>query len=197
VAEGNRTPRLSQNRHAQEISGFACGLPINSSPPGSTKAASADDNRRRSCHFSGSKHPSPELVNKVTALVGLYLHPPEKAVVVCVDENSQVQAPDCPQPLLPMRPGQVERRTNDPVRHGTPTLFAALDVATREVTGRTYALHRHEEFLKFLQLVAKRYPAARCTWFSTTTAPTSILSCRPGYTHPRIHLHSRRPAPAG
>lgn len=101
----------------------------------------------------------PELEAKVIDVVGLYLHPPEKAaVVLCVDEKSQIQALDRTQPLLPMRLGQPERRTHDYVRHGTATLFAALDVATGEVTGRTYARHRHQEFLKFLQLVAKRYP---------------------------------------
>lgn len=101
----------------------------------------------------------PELEAKVTDVVGLYLHPPEKAAaVLCVDEKSQIQALDRTQPLLPMRPGQPEPRTHDYVRHGTATLFAALDVATGEVTGRTYARHRHQEFLRFLQLVAKRYP---------------------------------------
>jgi transposase len=100
----------------------------------------------------------PDLTDKVTDVVGLYLHPPEKAVVLCVDEKSQIQALDRTQPLLPMRPGQVERRSHDYVRHGTATLFAALDIATGEVTGRCYARHRHQEFLTFLQLVAKRYP---------------------------------------
>jgi transposase len=100
----------------------------------------------------------PLLEQKVTDVVGLYLHPPEKAVVLCVDEKSQIQALDRTQPLLPMRPGQPERRTHDYVRHGTATLFAALDVASGEVTGRTYARHRHQEFLRFLHLVARRYP---------------------------------------
>ena len=84
----------------------------------------------------------PELEQKVTDVVGLYLHPPEKAVVLCVDEKSQIQALDRTQPLLPLRRGQVERRTHDYVRHGTATLFAALDIATGEVTGRCYARHR-------------------------------------------------------
>lgn len=89
-------------------------------------------------------------------MVGLYLHPPEKAVVLCVDEKSH-QALDRSQPLLPLRPGQPERRTHDYVRHGTATLFAALDVATGEVVGKTYARHRHQEFLRFLELVRQRY----------------------------------------
>jgi transposase len=100
----------------------------------------------------------PELEQQVTDVVGLYLQPPEKAVVLCVDEKSQIQVLDRTQPLLPMRPGQVERRTHDYVRDGTATLFAARDIATGEATGRTCARHRHQEFLKFLQLVARRYP---------------------------------------
>ncbi len=100
----------------------------------------------------------PQLVEKVTDVVGLYLDPPEKAVVLSVDEKSQIQALDRTQPLLPMREGQIERRTHDYVRHGTTTLFAALDVATGEVTGRCYAQHRHQDFLRFLRLVARTYP---------------------------------------
>jgi hypothetical protein len=86
--------------------------------------------RTRSFKFSTDPH----LLEKVTDVVGLYLHPPEKALVLCVDEKSQTQALDRTQPLLPMRPGQVERHTHDDVRHGTTTLFAALDVATGQVT---------------------------------------------------------------
>jgi transposase len=103
----------------------------------------------------------PELDAKVRDVIGLYLHPPEKAVVLCVDEKSQIQALDRTQPLLPMRTGQVERHTHDYVRHGTATLFAALDIASGEVTGRCYARHRHEEFLAFLKLIARRYPRGR------------------------------------
>ena len=109
---------------------------------------------RRSFKFS----PDPELVEKVTDIVALYLHPPETAVVLCVDEKSQIQALDRTQPLLPMRPGQVERRSHDYVRHGTTTLFAALDVASGQVTGRCYERHRYQEFLQFLQRLATVYP---------------------------------------
>lgn len=100
----------------------------------------------------------PELEAKVTDVIGLYLHPPEGALVLCVDEKSQIQALDRTQPLLPMKPGQVERRPHDCVRHGTATLFAAFDIATGTVTGRTYSRHRHEEFLRFLKVIAARYP---------------------------------------
>jgi len=100
----------------------------------------------------------PKLAEKVTDIVGLYLHPPEKALVLCVDEKSQIQALDRTQPLLPLRPGQPERRTHDYTRHGTTTLFAALDIATGEVTGRCTLRHRHQEFLVFLRLLARTYP---------------------------------------
>src|SRR6202023_2686014 len=91
----------------------------------------------------GFKHSTdPELEAKVNDVIGLYLHPPEKALVLCVDEKSQIQALDRTQPLLPMRPGQVERRTHDYVRHGTATLFAALDIKTGTVIGRCHRRHR-------------------------------------------------------
>jgi hypothetical protein len=100
----------------------------------------------------------PELVAKVTDVVGLYLAPPENAIVLCVDEKSQVQALDRTQPVLPMQPGLAERRTHDYVRHGTTTLFAALEIATGTVTAAVKPRHRHQEFLAFLKQVAKAYP---------------------------------------
>ncbi len=93
---------------------------------------------------------SPLLVEKVRDIVGLYLAPPERAVVLCVDEKSQVQALDRTQPLLPMRPGQAERRTHDYTRHGTTSLFAALDVKAGTVIGKCMPRHRTQEFRKFL-----------------------------------------------
>ncbi len=100
----------------------------------------------------------PELVAKVTDVVGLYLAPPENAVVLCVDEKSQIQALDRTAPMLPMQPGLPERRTHDYKRNGTTTLFAALDIATGHVTGACKPRHRHQEFLAFLKQVAKAYP---------------------------------------
>ncbi len=100
----------------------------------------------------------PELEAKVTDVIGLYMHPPENAVVLCVDEKSQIQALNRTQPVLPMRPGHAEQRTHDYVRHGTTTLFAALDVATGNVTGQCKNRHRHQEFLAFLKHVARTYP---------------------------------------
>ena len=103
----------------------------------------------------------PELVAKVTDVVGLYLNPPENAVVLCVDEKSQIQALDRTAPMLPMQPGLPERRTHDYKRHGTYTLFAALEIATGQVTGACKNRHRHQEFqefLAFLKQIARAYP---------------------------------------
>jgi len=100
----------------------------------------------------------PFFVEKVRDVVGLYTSPPERAIVLCVDEKSQVQALDRAQPLLPRRPGQAERRTHDYVRHGTTSLFAALNVATGEVIGRCHRRHRAKEFLRFLDEVHARVP---------------------------------------
>jgi transposase len=103
----------------------------------------------------------PELEAKVRDVVGLYLNPPEKAVVLSVDEKSQIQALDRTAPILPLRPGLPERATHDYVRHGTTTLFAALEVATGKVTDACYPRHRHTEFLAFLKQVAKAYPRVK------------------------------------
>lgn len=100
----------------------------------------------------------PKLEAKIRDVVGLYLNPPDKAVVLCIDEKSQVQALDRTAPVLPLRLGTPEKQTHDYVRHGTTTLFAALEVATGKVTDACYPRHRHEEFLKFLKHVAKTYP---------------------------------------
>jgi len=103
----------------------------------------------------------PQLDAKVRDVVALYLHPPDKAVVLCVEEKSQVQALDRTAPILPLRPGIPEKQTHDYIRHGTTTLFAALEIATGKVTDACYPRHRNEEFLKFLKQVAKAYPRRR------------------------------------
>jgi transposase len=100
----------------------------------------------------------PELEAKVTDIIGLYLAPPENAIVLCCDEKSQIQALNRTQKTLPMQPGHAEQRTHDYVRHGTTTLFAALDIATGKVTGLCKNRHRHQEFLAFLKHVARAYP---------------------------------------
>jgi transposase len=100
----------------------------------------------------------PELVAKVTDVVGLYLAPPERAIVLSVDEKTQIQALDRTQPMLPMRPGQVERHTHDYKRNGTLSLFAALEVASSTVTQETRERHTGDDFLAFLRLLARTYP---------------------------------------
>src|SRR5713101_2803043 len=100
----------------------------------------------------------PLFVEKVRDIVGLYMAPPERAVVLCVDEKSQIQALDRTQPLLPMRPGQLERRSHDYTRHGTLSLFAALETATGKIIGRCFARHRAREFRAFLNTVEAKVP---------------------------------------
>ena len=95
----------------------------------------------------------PYFVQKVRDVVGLYLSPPQKAIVLCVDEKPQVQALERTQPVLPLAPGRTERATHDYTRHGTTSLFAALDVATGAVIGKCHRRHRHQEFLRFLDHV--------------------------------------------
>ena len=100
----------------------------------------------------------PELEAKVVDIVGLYLAPPENAVVLCVDEKSQIQALNWTQKTLPMQPGHNEQRTHDYVRNGTTTLFAALEIATGQVAGVCKDRHRHQEFLKFLRTIDREVP---------------------------------------
>ncbi len=101
----------------------------------------------------------PLFIDKVRDIVGLYLNPPTKAMVLCVDEKSQIQALDRTQPILPLAPGLPERRTHDYERHGTTTLFAALDLATGHVIGEMHRRHRSKEFLAFLRTVDANVPA--------------------------------------
>jgi transposase len=101
----------------------------------------------------------PQFVEKVRDIVGLYLDPPERALVLCVDEKTQIQALDRTQPRLPMRPGQIEHRTHDYERHGTTTLFAALDVKAGTIVGKCMPRHRAREFRKFLDEIELNVPA--------------------------------------
>jgi transposase len=102
--------------------------------------------------------PDPLLIEKVRDIVGLYMNPPERALVLCVDEKSQIQALDRTQPMLPMRPGQVERRTHDYKRNGTTSLFAALELKTNRVIGQMHRRHRSQEFRKFLDTIEANVP---------------------------------------
>ena len=110
--------------------------------------------RSKSFRFSTD----PQLEAKVVDVVGLYLDPPQNAVVLSIDEKSQIQALDRTAPILPTQPKKIERRSYDYKRHGTTTLFAALDVATGKVTASMKPRHRHQEFLAFLKQVARAYP---------------------------------------
>jgi transposase len=132
----------------------------------------------------------PELHARVRDIAGLYLHPPEKAIVLCVDEKSQIQALDRTAPILPLRPGLPESRTHDYVRHGTTTLFAALEVATGRVVDACFDRHRHQEFLRFLRQVAKAYPRRElhvvCENYASHKHPAVKAWLAK---HPRITLH--------
>ena len=102
--------------------------------------------------------PDPLLVEKVRDIVGLYMNPPDNALVLCVDEKSQIQALERTQPLLPMRPGQIERRTHDYKRHGTTSLFAALHTVSGKVIGQMHRRHRSIELRKFLDTIDEQVP---------------------------------------
>ncbi|MBF6451069.1 IS630 family transposase [Nocardia elegans] len=133
----------------------------------------------------------PQFIDKVRDVVGLYLDPPAAALVLCVDEKTQMQALDRSAPMLPMMPGVPARRTHDYVRHGTTSLFAALDVATGKVIGQHHRRHRHQEFLRFLKTIDADTPAELdlhliCDNYGThkTPAINRWLAA-----HPRFHLH--------
>ena len=132
----------------------------------------------------------PELVAKVSDVVGLYLAPPENAIVLCVDEKSQIQALDRTAPMLPMQPGLPERRTHDYVRHGTTTLFAALEIATGKITGRCQPRHRHQEFLRFLKQVTRAYPGVELHLVMDNYAAHKRIEIRDWLAaNPRVHVH--------
>jgi len=133
----------------------------------------------------------PLFVDKVRDIVGLYLNPPDRAMVLCVDEKSQIQALDRTQPLLQLRPGQVERRTHDYKRNGTTSLFAALDVRTGRVLGKCYRRHRTREFRDFLNRIDEAVPAGLDVHlildnYGTHKTPSIH---RWLVRHPRFHLH--------
>ena len=133
----------------------------------------------------------PLFVSKVRDIVGLYMDPPDKALVLCVDEKSQMQALERTQPLLPMRPGLPACRTHDYIRHGTTTLFAALDAKTGKIIGKCYRRHRATEFLKFLRVIDDSVPAKLDIHlildnYSTHKTPAVRRWLA---RHPRFHVH--------
>ncbi|HET7398876.1 MAG TPA: IS630 family transposase [Intrasporangium sp.] len=133
----------------------------------------------------------PRFEEKLTDVVGLYLNPPEKAVVLCLDEKSQVQALDRTQPSLPMVKGRGATMTHDYKRHGTTTLFAALNVLTGEVTGRCFERHRNEEFLKFLKVIDAQVPKGQAIHVILDNYSTHKHEAVQRWlgTHKRFHLH--------
>lgn len=135
----------------------------------------------------------PYFVEKVRDVVGLYLSPPEKAIVLCIDEKPQVQALERTQPVLPMAPARTERGTHDYTRHGTTSLFAALDVATGSVIGRCHRRHRHQEFIQFLDHVDAVLPkepgvSVHVVLDNYGTHKTPAVK-RWFLRHPEYHLH--------
>ena len=133
----------------------------------------------------------PFFVDKVVDVVGLYHDPPERAVVLCVDEKSQIQALDRSQPVLPMMPGMPERRTHDYLRHGITSLFAAFNIADGTVISELHRRHRHQEFLKFLRKIDKNVPAGLdvhlvCDNYATHNTPEIRTWLE---RHPRFHVH--------
>jgi transposase len=132
----------------------------------------------------------PEFDAKLADIVGLYLDPPERALVLCVDEKSQIQALNRTQPALPMWPGLPARMTHDYTRHGTTSLFAALEVASGKVHGRCFKRHTHLEFIAFLESLARRYSKRElhliCDNYGTHKHPAVRQWL---VAHPRLHLH--------
>lgn len=133
----------------------------------------------------------PKFSEKVRDIVGLYLDPPDKALVLCVDEKSQIQALDRTQPGLPLKKGRAGTMTHDYKRYGTTTLFAALDVATGQVIGRCLKRHRHQEFLKFLRAVDRATPKRLALHLVVDNYATHKHAKVKEWLakHPRVHLH--------
>jgi len=140
---------------------------------------------------AGKLSTDPQFIDKVRDIVGLYLDPPERALVLCVDEKSQIQALDRTAPSLPILPTTPARRTHDYVRNGTTSLFAALDVASGKVISQMHRRHRHQEFLKFLKTIDRNVPGDLdvhliCDNYQTHKTPEIR---RWLLRHPRFHLH--------
>jgi transposase len=132
----------------------------------------------------------PRLVEKVIDVVGLYLDPPKGALVLCVDEKTQIQALDRTQPTLPMKPGKAQRMTHDYKRNGTTSLYAALEIATGEVTGACYPRHSHQEFLAFLNTIVRAFPRKPLHVVLDNSSTHSTPEVKAWLArHPRVHFH--------
>ena len=132
----------------------------------------------------------PQLSEKIVDVVGLYLDPPKGALVLCVDEKTQIQALDRTQPTLPMKVGKAKRMTHDYKRNGTTSLYAALEIATGEVTGACYPQHRHQEFLAFLNRLVRAYPRRPLHVVLDNSSTHSTLEVERWLArHKRVHFH--------
>ena len=151
--------------------------------------AAADLRPHRLKNFKISN--DPKFAEKVVDVVGLYMDPPDNAVVLSVDEKTQIQALDRTQPMLQLRPGQIERRTHDYKRHGTASLYAAFDIATGKVLGRVTKKHRGKEFLEFLEQIERNVPKKLALHLvldnSSTHATPEVKDFLAK--HPRIQMH--------
>ena len=142
--------------------------------------------RVRSFKFSKD----PELVEKVIDVIGLYLDPPKGALVLCVDEKTQIQALDRTQPTLPIKPGKAQRMTHDYKRNRTTSLYAALEIATGEVTGACYPRHSHKEFLAFLNALVREFPRKPLHVVLDNSSTHSTPEIKAWLArHPRVHFH--------
>src|SRR3954470_8457811 len=132
----------------------------------------------------------PQLAEKIVDVVGVYLEPPKGALVLCVDEKTQIQALDRTQPTLPIKPGRAARMTHDYKRNGTTSLYAALEIATGEVTGACFPRHRHQEFLAFLNRLIRAYPrvALHVVLDNSSTHSTPEIKAWLAR-HKRVHFH--------
>jgi len=133
----------------------------------------------------------PQFAEKVIDVVGLYMDPPDNAMVLSVDEKTQIQALDHTQPMLPLRPGQIERRTHDYTRHGTASLYAAFDIASGEIMGRVTRRHRAKEFLAFLRQIDKAVPDELDVHLILDNSSTHKTKAVQKWltAHPRFHAH--------
>ena len=151
------------------------------------KAFSLQPHRQQTFQLSTD----PFFVQKVRDVVGLYLHPPDHALVLCVDEKSQCQALERSQPLLPLGPSRPERATHDYFRHGTVSLFAALDIKTGEVIGQCHSRHTQRQFLNFLQCIQNTVPSEQAVHLVLDNYATHKTPAVKRWLarHPRFHLH--------
>jgi transposase len=140
-------------------------------------------------NFKFSK--DPQFVEKVRDIVGLYMNPPDRAIVLCVDEKSQVQALNRTQPILPLAPGVPARQSHDYKRHGVTSLFAAMDVASGVTISNCYRRHRHQEFLRFLDEIEANLPAGFEVHLVMDNYGTHKVRKVRGWLarHPRYHVH--------